>query len=95
MPSRKESLVVPVEYSNNVGAFNHHNIFHLTTYYMLYQECTGSVIERLTRDRGVAGSSLNGFVALCPRVRHINHCLVLVQPRKTHPDITEKVLTGT
>ena len=22
------------------------------------------------------------------------HCLVLVQPRKTHPDMTEKLLTG-
>ena len=27
-------------------------------------------------------------------VRHINSCLVLVQPRKTCPDITEKLLTG-
>ena len=28
-------------------------------------------------------------------LRHINPCLVLVQPRKTHPDISVKVLTGT
>ena len=26
---------------------------------------------------------------------YINPCLVLVQPRKTHPDITEKLLTVT
>ena len=31
----------------------------------------------------------------CPWARHINPCLVLAQPRKTRPDITEKLLTGT
>ena len=43
----------------------------------------------------VVGSSLTGITALCPSSRHINPCLVLVKPRKTHPDITEKVLTWT
>ena len=39
--------------------------------------------------------SLTGVTAMCPWARDINSCLVLVQPRKTHPDITEKLLTGT
>ena len=43
----------------------------------------------------VAGSSLTGITVLCPLARHIYPCLVLVQPRKTRPDITEKMLTGT
>ena len=30
----------------------------------------------------------------CPLARNINPCLVLVQPRKTCPGITEKLLTG-
>ena len=58
------------------------------------RERSGSVVECLTRDREVAGSSLTGVAALCPRARLINPCLVLVQPRKTHPDITQKLLTG-
>ena len=35
--------------------------------------------------------------ALCPRVKHLFHCLILVQPRKTgnRPHITVKWLTGT
>ena len=30
----------------------------------------------------------------CPLARNINTCIVLVQPRKTCPGITEKLLTG-
>ena len=56
---------------------------------------SGSMVECLSQDRGVAGSSLTGGIVLCPRERYINTCLVLVQPRKIHPDITEKLLTGT
>ena len=41
------------------------------------------------------GLNLTGVTAMCPRARHINPCLVLVQPRKTHPDIIEKLTTGT
>ena len=48
------------------------------------------VVECLSRDRGVVGWSLTGVTVLCPWTRHINLCLVLVQPRKTRPDITEK-----
>ena len=48
---------------------------------------SSTVVECLTRDRGFAGSSLTG-------VTWLNPCLVLVQPRKTRPDITVKLLTG-
>ena len=57
-------------------------------------ECSGSVEECLTRDLGAAGSSLTGITALCPLARHINPNLVLVQPRKTRPFITERLLMG-
>ena len=53
------------------------------------------MVERLTRDRGVTGSSLIGVTALCTRARYIYPCLLLVQPRKTNFHITEKMLTGT
>ena len=43
--------------------------------------CSGSVVECLTRDRG-AGAS------------HINPSLALVQPRKTCPFISERLLMG-
>ena len=46
----------------------------------------------LIRDRGTAGSSLIGVTALCPLARHINPSLVLVQPRKTRPYVTERLL---
>ena len=52
------------------------------------------MVECLTRNRGAAGSSLTGVTALCPRARHINPSLVLVQPRKTGPYITEGLLIG-
>ena len=48
----------------------------------------------LTRDRGVAGSSLIGVTALCPWARHTNPSLVMVQPRKTRPYLTEILLMG-
>ena len=49
-----------------------------------------SVVECLTRDRGAASSSLN-VVSLSKK---INPSLVLVQPRKTRPFITERLLMG-
>ena len=58
-------------------------------------EHSGSVVECLTRDRGAAGLSLTGVTVVWPLARHIYPCLVLVQPRKTRPDITERLLTGT
>ena len=55
------------------------------------REHSGSVVECLTRDQRAMGSSLTGITALCPGAR-INLCLVLVQPRKTCPFITETLL---
>ena len=60
----------------------------------LWIECSGSVVECLTHDRGVVGLSLSSITALCRWARHINPCLVVVQPRKTRPNMTEKLLTG-
>ena len=60
-----------------------------------FWECRGSEVECLTKDGGVVGSSLIGVTLWCPWARHINPCFELVQPRKTRPDITEKLLTGT
>ena len=50
------------------------------------------MVECWTRDREAAGSSLTSVTALCPWARHINPSLVLVQPRKTLPFITERLL---
>ena len=57
-------------------------------------ERSGSAVECLTRDRGAASWSLTGIPALSPRARHINPSLVLVQPRKNRPYITEILLIG-
>ena len=54
----------------------------------------GPVVECLTRDRGVADSRLTRGTAFCPSARHINSCLVPIQPRKSCPSITEKLMTG-
>ena len=43
---------------------------------------------------GAKGLSLTSITALCPWARHINPSLVLVQPRKTRPYITERLLMG-
>ena len=58
---------------------------------MIHRERSGSVVEGLPRDRGVAGMSLTGVIVLFHWARHINRCLVLVQHRKTRPDITENI----
>ena len=54
---------------------------------------TIAVVECLTQDRGAAGSSLTSVAVLCPLARHFYPCLVLLQPRNTCTNITEKVLT--
>ena len=51
-------------------------------------ERSGSVVECLTRDRRPAGSSLTGITVL----RSLS--LELVQPRKTCPCLTERLLMG-
>ena len=56
--------------------------------------CICAVIECLTRDQGAAGLRLTRVTALCPLARHIYPSLVLVQPRKTPPYITERLLMG-
>ena len=57
------------------------------------RERSGSMLECLTRDRGPR-VRLTGVIALCPWARNIYPSLVLVQPRKTHPYITERLLVG-
>ena len=44
-----------------------------------------SLVECLTRDQGVAGSSLTGGTVMCPLAGFIILSLVLVKPRKTLP----------
>ena len=51
------------------------------------------MVECLTRDRRAAGSSLTG-VTVVSLSKNINPSLVLVQPRKTRPFITERLLMG-
>ena len=55
---------------------------------------SGSLVECFTRNRGATGLSLTCVTALCPWARHINPSLVLIQPRKTHPFITQRLLMG-
>ena len=57
-------------------------------------EGSGSVVECLTRDRGVGGWSLTGTTAFCQKAGHIIPYLVVAQRRKTSPDITERLLMG-
>ena len=66
-----------------------------TKYYQGCGRASGSVVFYLSRDQEVAVYSLIGVTALCPRARHISLSLILVQPKKTPLDITEKLLTGT
>ena len=54
------------------------------------EECGGSVVESLTLDQGMQ-------VRASPEALRCVFilCLVLVQPRKTLPNMTEKLLIGT
>ena len=70
-------------------------IIFLSIQFKHVRKCSGSVVECLTWDRAVVGSGLTCVTALCPWERHINSCSVMVQSRKTRPDITVKSLTGT
>ena len=58
----------------------------------LIRERSGSMVECLTRDRRAAGSSLTGIVVSLSK--NINPSLVIVQPRKTRPFITKRLLMG-
>ena len=57
-------------------------------------ERSGSVIECLTRDRGVLVWASPTSLRCGPWARHIYPSLVLVQPRKTRPCLTERLLMG-
>ena len=58
-------------------------------------EHSGSVVECLKRDRGAAGSSLNSVTAIWSLSKtYFCPSFVLVQPRKTHPCLTERLLMG-
>ena len=59
---------------------------------ILIRERSGSVVDCLTQDKEAAGSSLTGITALC--ARHIYPILLLVQPKKTRPCLTERLLMG-
>ena len=64
---------------------------------MSKRERSGSVVERLTQDRRAGGLSLTAVTALWSLSKtHLSNypSLVLVQPRKTRPYITERLLMG-
>ena len=52
------------------------------------------MVECLTRDGGAAGSSLTGITALWSLSKTHFPSLVLAQPRKTRPCLTERLLMG-
>ena len=52
------------------------------------------MVKCLTRDRGAAGSSLTGVTVLWSLSKPHFTSLVLVQPRKTRPCLTERLLMG-
>ena len=56
------------------------------------QQGQGSSLNNKGQTRDGGASSLTGVTALCPWARHIKSSLVLVQPRKTCPYITERLL---
>ena len=60
----------------------------------IYTERSGSVVECLTRDRRAAVQVSPASLRCGPRARHIYPSLVLVQPRKTRPCLTERLLMG-
>ena len=63
-------------------------------WYTWWREHSDSVVDFLTGDRRATGSSFPGVTVLCPWARHVYLCLVLVQPRKSSPDITKKCWLG-
>ena len=58
------------------------------------RERSGSVVEFLTRDREAAGSSLTSVTALWSLSKTPYPSSVLVQPRKTRPCLTKRLLMG-
>ena len=58
------------------------------------QWLSGSVVKCLTIDQRASGSSLTSCHCVVSLSKNINSSLVLVQPRKTRPYITERLLMG-
>ena len=65
-----------------------------TSYFQLIWERSDSVVECMTRDREAGGSSLTGVTVMLSLSEHVYPSLVLVQPRKTRPYITDRLLMG-
>ena len=53
------------------------------------------MVEHWTPERDVGGSILTQVAMLCSRARYIYFPKVLVRKRWLHPDMTEKLFTGT
>ena len=75
------------------------HIFHISPFicsFFLFpmRERSGSVVECLTRDRRAGVRASPASLCCGPWARHIYPSLVLVQPRKTRPYITERLLMG-
>ena len=58
------------------------------------REHSGSVVECLTRDRGAGGLEPHRRHCVVSLSKNINPRLVLVQPKKTCPLITQRLLMG-
>ena len=61
---------------------------------IIHGERSGSVVECLTRDRDARGFDPHRCHCVVSLSKNINPSLVLVQPRKTRPFITERLLMG-
>ena len=68
--------------------------FGAVWYLIIFQESSGSVVECLTRDEGPGVRASPASLRCGPWARHIYPSLVPVQPRKTHPCFTERLLMG-
>ena len=64
------------------------HVFGITKAHRGAQWLSGRVLDSRSRGRRL------GATALCPWARHINPSLVMGQPRKTCPYITERLLMG-
>ena len=72
----------------------YHICFLVEIYTTFERERSGSEVECLTRDRGAAGFEPHRRHCVVSLSKNINPSLVLVQPRKTRPFITERLLMG-
>ena len=90
--SEKKSLDpfgIMVNHQNNSSS-----LLQLTEGKYKYGERSGSVVECLTRDRGVAGSASLASLRCGPWARHIYPSLLLVQLKKTRTCLIERLLMG-